>query len=314
MSKRAVLVLSMVALLGMCAMPAISVAQSSPATSSASPVMQGAGSQPSDPPGESACRCHHRHSLGAMLKKLGITDDQKMKIRALYVGFRDRTRKTRMELRSLKDEKKTMLLSGKVDQQKLAQIDDQIVKLVSGILPERLKLRRDRLALLTPEQIGRIADWQAEKAFRSKWRRMHGGWMHHSKEFAGRCPHRPSLEAIQKKLGITDSQKTKIRALYVGFRDRTRETRMALRSLKDEKKTMLLSGKVDQQKLAQIDDQVVKLVSGLLPERLKLRRDRLALLTPEQIGRIADWQAEKAFRSKWIRMHRWGMHRHGWKA
>ncbi len=179
MTKRSLLVLSMVALLGMCAIVAISSAQSSPAKSSSSPAIQGAAGQPSDPPKEFAGPCQHRHSLEAMLKKLGITDEQKTKIRALYVGFRDRTRKTRMELRSLKDEKKTMLLSGKIDQQKLAQMDDQTVKLVSDVLGERLKLRRDRLALLTPEQIGRIADWQAEKAFRSKWRRMHGGWMHH---------------------------------------------------------------------------------------------------------------------------------------
>jgi len=107
------------------------------------------------------------------MEKLGITDQQKKQIRALYVGFEDRTRKARMELRSLKDEKRTMLLSEKIDQQKLAQMDDQVVKLVSDVLREKLKLKRDRLALLTPEQIGRIADFQAEKAFRSKWKRMH---------------------------------------------------------------------------------------------------------------------------------------------
>ena len=179
MNKRALLVLSMFALLGMCAIVAISSAQSSPVKSSSSPAIQGAVPQSSDPAGEFTGRRHHMPSLEAIQKKLGITDDQKMKIRALYVGFKDRTRKARMELRSLKDEKQTMLLSGKVDQQKLAQMDDQTVKLVSDVLGERLKLRRDRLALLTPEQIGRIADWQAEKAFRSKWRRMHGGWMHH---------------------------------------------------------------------------------------------------------------------------------------
>jgi len=65
-----------------------------------------------------------------------------------------------------------MLLSGKIDQQKLAQIDDQVVKLANDLLREKLKLRRDRLAALTPEQIERIADWRAEKAFRSK---MHKG-------------------------------------------------------------------------------------------------------------------------------------------
>ncbi len=303
MNKRGLLVLSMVALLGMAAMVAISGAQSGPGMSSTSPVMQGAGSQPTDPPKESAGPCHHRHSLEAIYKKLGITDEQKTKIRALRVGFQDRTRKTRMDLRSLKDEKKTMLLSGKIDRHKLSQMDDQVVKLVIDVLRERLKLRRDRLALMTPEQIGRIADLQAEKAFRSKWRRMHRWSMHRPGEFAGQWHHRPSLKAIMEKLGITDQQKAKIRALYVGFQDRTRETRTGLRSLRDEKKTMVLSGKIDEQKLAQMDDQVVKLVSDVLREKLKLRRDRLALMTPKQIGRIADFQAEKAFRTKWKRMH-----------
>lgn len=178
MNKRALLVLSTVALLGICAIAAISVAQGNPVMSSSSQTIQGAAGQPSDPPREFAGPCRHRHSLESILKKLGITDEQRVKIRALYVGFRDRTRKTRAELWSLKDEKKTMLLSGKVDQQKLSQMDDQIVKLVSDILREKLKLRRDRLALMTPEQLDRIADWQAEKAFRSRWKRMHAGSTH----------------------------------------------------------------------------------------------------------------------------------------
>ncbi len=135
-------------------------------------------SQPSGPSSgpseEFAGRMHHRHSLDSMLKKLGITDEQKKQIRGLYTGFKDRTRNIRMELWSLRDQKKTMLLSGKIDQQKLAQIDDQVVKLASDLLREKLKLRRDRFAALTPKQIGRIADWQAEKAFRAKMRKM--GW------------------------------------------------------------------------------------------------------------------------------------------
>ena len=92
-------------------------------------------------------------------------------------GSGDRTARRAMDLMSLKDEKKTMLLSGKIDQQKLAQIDDQVVKLVSDMVREKLKLRRDRLALLTPEQIERVADWQAERAFRSKMHKMRWGRM-----------------------------------------------------------------------------------------------------------------------------------------
>ena len=178
MKKQALLLAPMVAFLAMGVMLAVAGAQDNPGTSFAAPAMQGAAPQSPAQSGQVTGRWHHGPSLKAIMEKLGITDEQKMKIRGLYVGFAERTRKTRMDLKSLKDEKKTMLLSGKIDQQKLPQIDDQVVKLVSDLLKEKLKLRRDRLALLTPEQIGRVADWQAEKAFRSKWRRVQGGRMH----------------------------------------------------------------------------------------------------------------------------------------
>jgi Spy/CpxP family protein refolding chaperone len=171
MKKSVMLPLTMVALLLIGAV-ATSHAQTKPGMPPTPATTQGTISQPPGASEEFAGPMHHRHSLEAMMKKLGVTDEQKKQIRALYVGFKDRTRKTRMDLMSLKDEKKTMLLSGKIDQQKLAQIDDQIVKLVPDLVREKLKLRRDRLALLTPEQIGRVADWQAERAFRSKMHKM----------------------------------------------------------------------------------------------------------------------------------------------
>jgi Spy/CpxP family protein refolding chaperone len=129
-------------------------------------------------PQEVAASAEHKHSPEAFIKKLGITDEQKKQIRGLYVAFKDRTRKTRTDLMALKDEKKTMLMSGKIDQQRLAQIDDQIVKLKTDLLKERLKLKRDRLALLTPEQIDKLADVMAHRAFHSKMKKMHG---HHGR-------------------------------------------------------------------------------------------------------------------------------------
>ncbi len=185
MKKSVLLPFMMVALLTIGTV-ATSYGQAKPGMPPAPGATQSAVSQPAGPSEEFSGPMHHRHSLEAMMKKLGITDEQKKQIRALYVGFKDRTRKTRMDLWSLRDEKKTMLLSGKIDQQKLAQIDDQVVKLVNDLLREKLKLRRDRLAALTPEQIGRIADWQAEKAFRHKMHKM--GWgrgMHRHGELRG---------------------------------------------------------------------------------------------------------------------------------
>jgi len=151
------------------------VAQGTPAAPAGPSVSKEAMAQPGGAPGEFVGKWHSRHSLEAIQKKLGITEDQKKQFRALYTGFSDRTRKARTELMALKDEKRTMLMSGKVDQQKLAQLDDQIVKLRADVMRERLKLKRDRLAILTPQQIEKIADWKAHKAFRSKFGGMHRG-------------------------------------------------------------------------------------------------------------------------------------------
>ncbi len=181
MNKRVLLLVSMAALLSMSLVPVIYGAQDKPVGPPASSAMRGAGPDSFHPGmGCMMAKWHHKFSLKAILKKLGITDEQKSKIRALYVGFRDQTRKTRMGLLSLRDEKKTMMLSGKVDQTKLAQMDDQIVKLVSDVLKEKLKLRRDILAQLTPEQLGRIADWKAGKMFHRRMEMMHrlGGKRH----------------------------------------------------------------------------------------------------------------------------------------
>lgn len=139
---------------------------------SPSPPPREAMPHPGGPPGEFAGGPHFRPSLEALQKKLGITDDQKKQMRALYTGFSDRTRKTRTELMALKDEKRTMMMSGKIDQQKLAQLDDQMVKLGSDVIRERLKLKRDRLAIMTPEQIEKLADLKAMKAFQSKFGKM----------------------------------------------------------------------------------------------------------------------------------------------
>lgn len=178
MSKRALLVMSMSFVLALGAFTA-AYAEGGKAMPAKSPTTEGPPPEGFGPPDRFRGRWHHGPSLKAIMNKLGITPEQKTKIRGLYVAFRNDTRKPRMELMSLKDQKQTMILSGKIDQQKLAQIDDQIVKLRGEVLQGKLKLKRDRLALLTPEQLNRIADWKAEKAFRSGLKkRHHRGGMH----------------------------------------------------------------------------------------------------------------------------------------
>jgi Spy/CpxP family protein refolding chaperone len=111
----------------------------------------------------------------------------------------------------------------------------------------------------------------------------------------GAMPDGPGGAKLAERLGLADDQKKTLREQFVAFKERTRQTRMSLMSLNDEKKTMMMSGKVDQTKLAKIDDEIVKLTGQLMAEKQKMKRDMLALLKPEQLEKVADMAGSGGF-------------------
>ena len=100
---------------------------------------------------------------------------------------------------------------------------------------------------------------------------------------------------MTKRLNLTDEQQEQMRNLYVQFRDKTREARMAVKSLVDDKKTMFISGKIDRNRLAQLDEAILKSRNEVCKERLKMQRERLALLTDKQVEQLADFMARKQY-------------------
>jgi len=98
-----------------------------------------------------------------LIEKLKLTDDQLKQMRLAYVEFKDKTRKARNALMGLRDEKETMLISGKIDQAKLAKLDEETTKLASEVMGEDLKMKRDELSKLTPEQVNLLADFLSKK-------------------------------------------------------------------------------------------------------------------------------------------------------
>jgi periplasmic protein CpxP/Spy len=87
-----------------------------------------------------------------LMDKLKLTDDQLKQMLSSYVEFKEKTRKTRNALIELHDERETMLISGKIDQPKLAKLDEETAKLTSEVMSERFRLIRELLPKLTPEQ------------------------------------------------------------------------------------------------------------------------------------------------------------------
>lgn len=102
--------------------------------------------------------------LGGLYERLGLTKEQKKKMRALVAGFLDLTRSARTTKMALKDEKRAMIISGKIDLKRLAAIDGEIVKSKSQVMKERLKMKREKLALLTDDQRDRLGEIMALKA------------------------------------------------------------------------------------------------------------------------------------------------------
>ena len=108
-----------------------------------------------------------------MSKKLKLTKDQLKEMRLAYVNFLDKTRKARNALRGLRDEKKTMLISGKIDQAKLAKLDEEITTLASNVMGEKLKMERKHLSILTPEQVDRLAEFLGKRTIAHGPKMMH---------------------------------------------------------------------------------------------------------------------------------------------
>jgi Spy/CpxP family protein refolding chaperone len=124
------------------------------------------GGPPGPPPGPP----HHGPGFPGLLdgppdliNKLKLTDDQLKEMRLAYVDFQGKTRKARTALMGLHDEKKTMLISGKIDQAKLAKLDEETTKLALEVMGEELKMKREELSKLTPEQVNLLADFLAKK-------------------------------------------------------------------------------------------------------------------------------------------------------
>ncbi len=121
---------------------------------------------PGFPPGPGWFKGMHQ----GLYTRLGLTKDQKKAMRALAAEFLNSTRSARTTKMALKDEKKAMIISGKIDPKRLAEIDEELVKAKAQIMTERLKMKRARLALLTEEQTALLGDLMARKAMKKKHR------------------------------------------------------------------------------------------------------------------------------------------------
>lgn len=105
-----------------------------------------------------------------------------------------------------------------------------------------------------------------------------------------------SVKILFKRLGLSGQQWKNMTALYASFKDRTSYAQSSLASAVQKKKEMILSGRIDQARLVALDDEIATLRSYLYRERLQLIRDRLSLLSSEQLQMLGNLKAGKVCR------------------
>lgn len=109
----------------------------------------------------------------------------------------------------------------------------------------------------------------------------------------GRFQHRSRLRNFfMNELGLSEEQKQRLRELRSASRERTKEARSAIRNIREQKLSMLKSGKINPQELLRLDKEFIKHHTQLDLERLKMQRDRAALLTPEQAKRLGEFLSQ----------------------
>ena len=107
-----------------------------------------------------------------------------------------------------------------------------------------------------------------------------------------------SPKALQDKLGLSDRQAEDLRTRMDNHRAQMEKFRTNIRPLMEEKRNMMMSGKINQERLIRIDEEIVRVRSDMLRERLKMERDRLLILTPDQVKRFSDLMPKPEERRK----------------
>jgi hypothetical protein len=97
-----------------------------------------------------------------------------------------------------------------------------------------------------------------------------------------------SPKALQDKLGLSERQVEDLRTKMNSHRAQMEKFRANIMPLMEEKRNMMMSGKINQERLIKIDEEIVRVRSDMLRERLKMERDRLLMLSPDQVKRFSE--------------------------
>jgi protein CpxP len=112
---------------------------------------------------------------GMMFRDLNLTDDQKAKLKQVRESFNDRTQSLRQELMTKRQELRQANQNGTFNEALATQKLQESAGLQAKLMGEKMKLRQEMLAVLTPDQKTQLEQKRAEFKTRRAERGRHNG-------------------------------------------------------------------------------------------------------------------------------------------
>jgi Spy/CpxP family protein refolding chaperone len=216
------------------------------------PMMGGHPSMGAEQPGFEGQRGEDGDDLRINWSELDLTPEQREQMRLKRRDFQVSTASVRAELNFAEQDLRAEMLKDEVDQAKVDSLVQQVSTLKQKISAAAIDNLLAIKALLTPEQVARLATMQS--------------------------PLPPELRSVD----LTPEQQTQIRQAFETSRQQMKATAEELQTLRQELRATLFAPETDTAKLKELQAAIAAKELAFNKERTNLLLQIKGLLTPEQ--------------------------------
>ena len=119
---------------------------------------------------------HGRHGrrqrgFGMAFKALGLTEDQKAKLKEIRTASRANIKPVREALKANREKMRSLTASGAFDEAKVTAVANERAGLQAKLIVERQRMKSQLFAILTDEQKAKLAEMKAKAGERRKARK-----------------------------------------------------------------------------------------------------------------------------------------------
>ncbi len=113
---------------------------------------------------------HHR-GMGMAFRALGLTEDQKAKLKELRTASRASNKSVREALKAKREKMRTLTANGSFDEAQITALANEQAGLQAKLIVERQRMKSQLFAILTDEQKAKLAEIKAKAGERRKARK-----------------------------------------------------------------------------------------------------------------------------------------------